>query len=105
MYHQSCERVEYIMDEITDLGVYVTSKREALCTVANYLQNRLNVPALEILESALYIGIFPEDGGEVYAVHKRTKTKKDVLVYVTFADWMIEQDNTDSDFAKNRSYS
>lgn len=79
------------MNEVTDLEVYVTSEKEALYTVANYLQNEIGVTASQILDNALYAGIYPEDGGQVYMVHKKTKTRKDVPIYITFAYWMVNE--------------
>ena len=78
------------VEDVIDLCIYVTSEYDALCAVANHLQHKIGILASEILEKALYKGAYPEDGGQVYLVHKRTKTRKDVPIYITFAYWMLE---------------
>lgn len=72
------------LSDAIDLGVFVKSDKEAKDVVVQHISQKLGIDEGTIAKYTDVDGISITDGEDIYIVHKKTKSCKDVPVYVLF---------------------
>lgn len=73
-----------------DLGVFVKSDKEAKDVVVKYISQKLGIDEETVAKYTDVGKIGITDGEAIYIVHKKTKSCKDVPIYVLFSWWMVQ---------------
>lgn len=73
-----------------DLGVFVKSDKEAKDVVVKHISQKLGIAEEIIAKYTDVDGISITDGEDIYIVHRKTKSCKDIPVYVLFGWWMVQ---------------